>query len=121
MSNFDLSEITPDEKFLITLRTILRHYEGEDHRISRASLALRLKTSDRKVRAAVSELQKRGELIVTDTDQGDYFYLGSNTAPMEGYIAQEKHRALQILDKANALSDALKARYGIDATQGRLC
>ena len=110
MTNFDLSEITPDEKFLISVKSILIHYVGESCRIDKGTLAHRLRTSERKIRAAVSELQKRGELICTDTDQGDYFYLGSNTAPMEGYIAQEKHRALQILDKANALSDALKAR-----------
>lgn len=121
MTNFGLTEITPDEKFLLSVRTILQHYVGEGNRISRASLALRLKTSDRKVRAAVSELQKRGELIVTDMEGEGYFYLGADTEPAERYIRQEKHRAFQILEKANALDDALKARYGVDATQGRLC
>ena len=121
MSNFNHAELLPDEKYLLNLRTILRHYEGEDHRISRASLALRLKTSDRKVRAAVSELQKRGELIVTDMDGEGYYYLGTNTEPVERYINQERHRAFQILEKANALDSALKAKHGVDAAQGRLC
>ena len=121
MSNFDLSEITPDEKFLISVKSILIHYVGEDSRIDKATLAHRLRTSERKIRAAVSELQKRGELIITDTDQGDYYYLGTNTEPAERYINQERHRAFQILEKANALHDALKSRRGVDAGQGRLC
>ena len=120
MSNFDLSEITPDEKFLISVKSILIHYVGEDNRIDKRTLALRLHTSDRKVRAGVSELQRRGELIITDTDQGDYYYLGTNTEPAERYIRQEKHRAFQILEKANALETALKATRGIDAMQGRI-
>lgn len=121
MSNFDLAEITPDDKFLLNVKTILQYYVGEDNRIDKATLAHRLRTSERKIRAAVSELQKRGELICTDTDQGDYFYMGTNTEPVERYINQERHRAFQILEKANALSDALKARHGVDAGQGRLC
>jgi len=121
MSSFDLTGLQPDEKFLLSLRTILQHYVGEGNRISRASLALRLKTSDRKVRAAVSELQKRGELIVTDMDGEGYFYLGADTEPAERYIRQEKHRATEIFEKANALENALKAKHGIDAAQGRLC
>lgn len=121
MSNFDLAEITPDDKFLLNVKTILQYYVGEDSRIDKATLAHRLRTSERKIRAAVSELQRRGELIITDTDQGDYYYLGTNTEPAERYINQERHRAFQILEKANALSDALKSRRGVDAGQGRLC
>lgn len=113
--------LEPDEKFILNVKNILQHYVGEGNRISRASLAFRLKTSDRKVRAAVSELQKRGELIVTDMDGEGYFYLGTDTEPAERYIRQEKHRAFQILEKANALESALKATRGIDAMQGRLC
>ena len=118
---FQIDEITPDEKFLISVKSILIHYVGEDNRIDKRTLALRLHTSERKIRAAVSELQKRGELICTDTDQGDYFYLGTDTAPMERFIAQEFHRGGIILEKAQALKAALKARYGVDATQGMLC
>ena len=121
MSNFDLAEITPDDKFLLNVKTILQYYVGESCRIDKATLAHRLRTSERKIRAAVSELQKRGELIVTDMEGEGYFYLGADTEPAERYIRQEKHRAFQILEKANALDDALKARYGVDATQGRLC
>ena len=118
---FQIDERDPEEFFINSVKSILVHYVGESCRIDKATLAHRLRTSERKIRAAVSELQRRGELICTDTDQGDYFYLGTDTAPMERFIAQEYHRGGQIIEKAQALKAALKARHGIDAAQGRLC
>lgn len=117
MTNIDL---TTDEKFLLTVRLAIQPHVGEDNRISKQQLCAKLHTSDRRVRLAVSELQRRGELIFTDTDQGDYFYLGTNTAPAEHYIAQEYHRANEIRAKAKALDDALRATRGVSAGQGRL-
>jgi len=112
--------LPPDEKNLLDIKSILIHYVGEDCRISKEELCHRLHTSDRKVRISISELQSRGELICTDTDEGSYYYLGANTEPMLRYINQERHRGNAILAKARALEVALKATRGIDAQQGRL-
>ena len=112
--------ITPEERVLLNVRLAIQPYQGEDNRVAKKKLCRRLRMSDRKLRAAVSELQSRGELIFSDCDEGGYFYLGSDPAPAQHYIAQEKHRASQILDKARALEHALKATRGVDASQGRM-
>lgn len=117
MNNINL---TTDEKFLLTVKLAIQPHVGEDNRISRGDLSAKLRTSDRRIRLAVSELQRRGELIFSDTDEGGYFYLGENIEPATRYINQEYHRSNELREKARALENAVKARYGPAAGQGRL-
>jgi predicted DNA-binding transcriptional regulator len=112
-------DLALDEKFLIAVRLAIQPHVGEDNRISRAALSAKVHKSDRIVRDAVSELQRRGELIFSDTDEGGYFYLGDNPNPAIHYINQEYHRSNEIREKAKALENALKATRGIMAGQGR--
>ena len=117
--------LPPDEKFLLNVRMAIKPYQGEEHRISKEELSLKLfgkyhAGTDRKIRMAVSELQTRGELIFTDCDAGSYFYLGDDPEPARRYINQEMHRGNAIIAKARALEQALRSTRGIDAQQGRL-
>jgi hypothetical protein len=74
----------------------LAGHVGQDKRVSKAWLSDMIfgkytTTTDRQIRDAVAELQETGELIVTDSDEGGYFYAAS-VDEVERY-RQERRRA----------------------------
>lgn len=64
----------------------------------------------RKVRAAVSILQERGNPIIAH--HGGYSSFGDDPKPVIEYLNKEYHRAHEITKKNDQLYAALKRRYG---------
>jgi hypothetical protein len=94
---------------------IMTEHRGQEHRISRVELCRQLSKSmgrpvrDREMRIAIEVLriEHPSGAYICSTTQGGYWYAES-IDELEGYIAQDEHRAKRIL--ARLRQQKLRAR-----------
>lgn len=99
----------------LMVKTALQFHLGRGQRISKEALSLALlkkytSTTDRQIRDAVAQLQEEGELIVTDSEDGGYFY-AETPADVERYLADIQSRMQKLTMKRDAMLRAMWAKF----------
>ena len=81
---------------------------GRENAITRLELANTLHFTDRKIREAIEEARREGEIIINLQD-GKGYYRTSNLDEIEKQYWQRKNRAMSLLVQQKHLRQKLKA------------
>ncbi len=101
----DKAEISPKTEALAQVIPF-----GRENAISRAALAEKLNTDDRKMRAMISQARKEGLVIINDQISGGGYYRSDDIEDLRRQLRQTHSRALSLLVQEKHIKQRIKAQ-----------